>query len=103
MSAANDPVFWHKLRELADPEVTFELVSNERDKPYYTELVDMNELKCIGDNLTLLTFADKSIMIFMVPSQTGLKMEYFIPNQDFVTLNALGMLDFVKELALKQK
>jgi len=67
LSAANDPVFWRKLRELSDPEVTFELVSSEREKPYYTELVDMNDLRCIGDNLTLLKFADKSIMILMVP------------------------------------
>ena len=37
---------------------------DDRQKPYYDEDVNMNDLVSIGDNLANLKAADKSIMIF---------------------------------------
>lgn len=76
--------------------MTFSLHSTDLPDHFYNEEVKMTDLVYIGDSLTQLKAHDEPIMIFKVPQLNGRAHEFFIPLQDYMTLNSLNLLTYMQ-------
>ena len=73
------------------------LLTSEAGKEIYSDTVNLNELVCIGDDLSNLGPTDHPVLLFQIPTATTSRtLEYFITQSDYSILEGEKLLEFMK-------